>query len=467
MIDSTRFEDRLTVALGRYADRVPVDVDADHLVGLLASKAMTSRTPRRGTGGRRLALIGVAVAVVTLTGLALFGGRLMTPTPPAVVSLSPSGPTVSSTPEPTASPTPEPTASPSATPVAVLDWTARDIGSQPAVTSIWRVGKWFVAVGPESSFGDDDDQVDARFIRSRDGRSWESVPAPARGMEVETGSVDSGVLWVVGRLGSSADPKRGIWTTRDGATWQRIANVDGLDFGPGRVDEISPARNGWLALARRWVNAEAQEGLMLTSADGARWTTAPYPAVQGLSGIVGLVSDGDRWLLAIQTGTDPTDSSLQALTSEDGLEWTSRLVATLEQGGPDRNTSSGDDVGWGEQGFVITGTRHEGEFPHPLAWHSSDAQTWTSAQIEALPGIAGESGIQLVAPFEDGYLATGHRLQEAASFWTSGDGKVWTQVDDLFGGPLSRVHALAVSGDTFVASGEEDNGPFIWSAPRP
>jgi hypothetical protein len=440
---------------------VPVDVDPDRLVATLVPIP-----PRRrfAVDRARLALAVVIVAAASLAGLALFGGRLLAPVPPPVISPSPTAPIATSTPATSARPTPVPTASPAPSPAAVLHWTEQDIGAQPAVTSMWRVGEWFVAVGPDSSFADDDEPADAHLIRSRDGQSWEGVPAPARGMEVETGAVHDGVLWVVGKLGTSAEPKRGMWTTRDGATWERVANVKGLDFGPGRVDEISPTRNGWLALARRWINAEAQEGLMLTSTDGAGWTPVPYPEVEGPWGIVGLVSDGDRWLLAIQTGTDPTDSSLQALTSDDGRDWSSHLVATLDQGGPDRLTSSGDDVAWGPQGFVIVGTRHEGEYPHPLGWHSSDGETWTDAVTEALPGPAGESGMQLVAPFENGYLATGHRLQEAASFWTSGDGTVWTQVDDLFGGPLSRVRALAVSGETFVASGEEDNGQFLWSA---
>ena len=145
------------------------------------------------------------------------------------------------------------------------------------MTNIWRVGEWFLAVGPESSFADDDQHVAARFIRSRDGQRWVSVPAPARGMEVETGTVVDGTLWLVGRAGTAADPKRGIWTTLDGVRWQRVADVTGLDFGPGRVDAISHASAGWLALASRWIDAESQEALAFRSKDGVAWTKVPYP----------------------------------------------------------------------------------------------------------------------------------------------------------------------------------------------
>jgi hypothetical protein len=462
MTDSTPFETRLADALGRYADRVPVDVDPARLVQGLAAAATPRSGPRLAISRPRLSLAILVLVGLALVGLAVFGGRILVPVPP-VVSPSPSTPI----PTPAASPTTDPTATPAPTTAAVLHWTERGIGTQPAVTSIWRVGDWFVAVGPESSFADDDQHVAARFIRSRDGQTWETVSAPARGMEVETGTVVDGTWWLVGRLGKAADPKRGIWTTRDGAAWQRVAGVKGLDFGPGRVDTISRTSAGWLGLATRWINAEAQEGSMLRSPDGVRWTTVPYPEVDGSWGIVGLGSDGGRWLLAIQTTIDATTSSVQALISKDGVAWTPHLVATLQQGGPDRLTSGADDITWSRQGFVIGGTRNEGEFPHPLAWRSRDGETWTSAQTEALSGLAGESGIQLVAPFDDGYLATGHRLQDAASFWTSRDGTVWTQVDDLFGGPISRVSALSISDEVFVAGGEDEDGAFIWTAPRP
>lgn len=463
MTDSTRFETRLTDALGRYTDRVPTDVEASSFARALMSAPATSWTPRRVAADRgpRWALAVVALIAVALTGVVLFGGWFSALVPPVVVAPSPS--TAPATPTPTTS---SPTPMPSPTPAAVLRWTEQDIGTQPAVTSIWRVGEWFVAVGPDSSFADDDPPVDAQLIRSRDGRTWESVPMPARGLEIETGTVDDGVLWVVGKLGTSADPKRGIWTTRDGASWERVANVKGLDFGPGRVDEISLTRNGWLALARRWIDAEAQEDFMFSSSDGVRWSKVPYPELEGQWGIVGLVSDGTRWLLAIQTGTDAESTSLQALTSEDGVGWTPHPVAVMELGGPLRLSSRANDVAWGPLGFVIGGVRHEGEFPHPLAWHSSDGETWTSAQIDALPGLAGESPFELVAPFDGGYLATGHRLQEAAAFFLSPDGLAWTQVDDLFGEPLSTVSAMAVSDDAFVAGGETQNRAFVWSAPR-
>ena len=244
-----------------------------------------------------------------------------------------------------------------------------------------------------------------------------------------------------------------------------MADVRGLDFGSGRVDEISHARSGWLALARRWINPEAQDGFLLRSADGVVWTREPYPDA---GSDVGLVSDGERWLMAAHGLPDDQTPSVETLTSVDGVSWTRHFVADLPQGGVARLSGRANGVAWGPLGFVIGGVRHEGEFPHPLAWHFGgrrDLDEHTGS--DALPGLAGESPFELVAPFDGGYLATGHRLQEAASFFTSADGIGWTQVDDLFGGPLSRVSAMAVSDDVFVAGGETGNRAFIWTAPRP
>ena len=196
MTDSTRFEDRLTVALGRYADRVPVDVDPIVLAQGFAADQRTR--PRVAVNRLRLSLAIVVVAGLTLVGLAVFGGRSPCAGPSGRRLPSPSASAAPTTPTrtPGASPTPAPTASLAPTADAVLHWTEQDIGAQPAVTSIWRVGDWFVAVGPVSSFADDDQHVAARFIRSRDGQTWAPVPAPARGMEVETGTVADGTLWV-------------------------------------------------------------------------------------------------------------------------------------------------------------------------------------------------------------------------------------------------------------------------------
>jgi hypothetical protein len=349
----------------------------------------------------------------------------------------------------------------SPTPAAVLRWTEQDIGTQPAITSIWRVGEWFVAVGPDSTFANDDPPVDTRFIRSRDGHTWESVPAPARGLEIETGTVDDGVLWVVGKLGTSANPKRGIWSTRDGENWQRVANVKGLDFGPGRVRVISRAEAGWLALATRWVDAETGDGFVLRSTDGVAWRRMPYPEGSGPYDVAGLVSDGTNWLLATQGYEQGQPASIEALTSNDGVTWTTNVVDVLPKPG------NAGAVTFGPRGFVIVGQILDGEYPHPVAWSSPDGTTWSAATMVGLPDPAGETGLRSVVAFDGGYFATGYRLDDTPSFWTSVDGSSWAQVDDLSGTDSVFVQAIGASDSTYLAGGDASaGGAFIWAAPH-
>jgi hypothetical protein len=334
------------------------------------------------------------------------------------------------------------------------------------VTSIWRVGDWFVDVGPESSFADDDQHVAARFIRSRDGGTWESLPAPARGMEVETGTVVDGTLWLVGRLGTAADPKRGIWTTRDGAAWQRVAGVKGLDFGPGRVDAISHTRAGWLALARRWIDAESQEGLALRSNDGVAWTRVPYPNAEDSYGSVSLASDGERWLI-VHGRLPTTGSEVWALTSTNGTDWMDTRVAEMARGPGYPDTIGASAATFGPGGFVIVGQQVDGEIPSPVAWVSTDGATWTMATMNALPDPAGDTGLRSVVAFDGGYFAAGYRLEEYPSFWTSVDGSSWVQVDDVSNTRPVYVQALGASNTTFVAGGQtSDGGAFLWTAPH-
>ena len=349
-----------------------------------------------------------------------------------------------------------------------MDWTEQDIGSQPAVTSIWRVGEWFVAVGRRAGLPTTTSTVDAAFIRSRDGRDWESVPAPARGLEVETGTVDDNVLWIVGRLGSSADPKRGIWTTRDGASWQRVADVTGLDFGPGRVNAQSHTRAPAGSRSHRVGSTQSRRrAFLLRSADGVAWTKPPYPDGAARYAADGLASDGERWLMV--TARSPgTGSEIWALSSTNGTDWIETRIAAVARGPGAPAAVEPGAVAFGPGGFVVVGQQLEGEFPHPdrvglpRRRDMDGRPRWMGCRIpRARPGCDRSSSSTA------GYFASGYRLDDDPSFWTSVDGSSWAQVDDLFGSDPAYVQAIAASDSAYVAGGQtSDGGPFLWSAPH-
>ena len=215
--------------------------------------------------------------------------------------------------------------------------------------------------------------------------------------------------------------------------------MTGLDFGPGGVEEISHAGAGWLALARLWIDAESADGFMLRSTDGVAWTKEPYPEGAGQYDVAGLVSDGTQWLLATEGYEQGQPASIEALTSADGLTWTTNVVDVMPKPG---NAAA---VTFGPSGFVIVGQILDGEYPHPVAWASPDGATWSAATMDGLPDPAGETGLRLVAAFDGGYLAYGYRLDDTPSFWTSVDGSSWAQVDDLFGTTPVFVLSIAAS----------------------
>ena len=102
----------------------------------------------------------------------------------------------------------------------------------------------------------------------------------------------------------------------------------------------------------------------------------------------------------------------------------------------------------------------------PVAWRSTDGETWTTAPMDSLPGPAGATGLERVIASERGYLAVGYREEETPTFWISHDGLSWTQTEDTPGLSPASVFALAASDARVVVGGQLPGGhAFIWSAP--
>jgi hypothetical protein len=123
-------------------------------------------------------------------------------------------------------------------------------------------------------------------------------------------------------------------------------------------------------------------------------------------------------------------------------------------------------LAFGSGGFVAVGQDMDTEFPLPTAWRSPDGLNWTKAVTVGHPGLAGETGLNIVIAYDDGFLASGYRLRAPPTFWTSIDGSTWTQTDDSVGLVDDDVQALAASDDRFIAGGEWAGAPFLWSTPH-
>ena len=308
------------------------------------------------------------------------------------------------TPEP-GTPTPTVAASPSqavasATPgprPAAFAWTSATLPGGETLSNVdrvWHVGNRFVAVA-SPHFNDGIDPHLTSFLRSDDGIVWEAVPAPARGLDIDTGVVEDDVLWLVGSVGPPDDPQRSIWKTRDGEAWERVKDVTGLDFGAGFVRDISHSSAGWLVLAYRSLNVELSVPELYRSRDGVRWAKVALPT-QGF-GLKSLVSDQERWIMTLNESregdTQVLGHDVWAYTSVDGFEWSRSLVASTERGtGLPASINSVDAV-FGPAGFVIVGQHVDGEIPDAVAWRSADGTTWTSGQMDGPPDTAGQTGV--------------------------------------------------------------------------
>ena len=95
MTDPTTFETRLAEAFGRYADRMPVDVDAAAVVGWGAADRVRARRGWLGTwlGPRLVPVVLGLLAMAALAG-AIVAGSLVLPSEPISItppSIAPSG----------------------------------------------------------------------------------------------------------------------------------------------------------------------------------------------------------------------------------------------------------------------------------------------------------------------------------------------------------------------------------------
>jgi len=243
---------------------------------------------------------------------------------------------------------------------------------------------------------------------SGDGKTWLAVTLPVSGEWTDI-THGNGTFVAVSRTGNHA-----IYSTDDGATWTRVALPDvvadstigdwvGIRYGKNKFVAICRSTNGaaystdgitwvgyndtmpndssisdWVGLAYgngRWVAVSELKSSAMWSTDGINWTVLSLPTQDG--------STAHRWtaikygqgvFMAVgDTGGRDTfgDPSLYptdfAITSEDGIVWTARTLATQQSwtsvafGNPGGNPqwlaiASGTNI----YNKVVTGARAKG-----------------------------------------------------------------------------------------------------------
>lgn len=347
------------------------------------------------------------------------------------------------------SPTPIPTPIASTGSLPTWDWVRADVqdpSPRGEIDDLWTLPSAAVAAWTDHT--DEDGGASTLFV-SADGVGWERAPFPEDGFLVEHGTVVDGELTIIGNVGPVENPRRQVWTTRDGREWRQLDGVDGLRFGPGQVQALVHADAGWLADGVERVDAENQRSHVLLSNDRITWTELGGPEIH-----VDFASDGHRIVAPIFNVSYPAPSPNQVVWSDDATTWTEVTVGMLEQ------HEGGGPIGATPRGFALGGQRFkvEDESSHAIGWWSADGETWQESTFEVLDGPAGEAAPREITGTDDGLIARGNGDPLENAIWISDDGRAWQQVTPL---PPGYVSAFARDGDAVLLAIQPGSGDGV------
>jgi len=279
------------------------------------------------------------------------------------------------------------------------------------------------------------------------GVAWSDDPSATLDGEIFRVTADGGRFYALGRT----DDHAAIWSSTDGASWQRVDFPDPAGRGEGfvYVDELVTVGAELLAIGTTGLN-DSLNVVVWTSADGgATWSeidtggfdTAAYNIHDVTNGPDGLVAFGHEF----GAGTGSAWRSGNA-----GRTWTEHQL-------PGEGIGLGVSVGTG-RGYLIGGMVGEDtDAPSPRIWYSNDAMTWTQASLEGSDGRGQVE--QLTIDGSGRWVATGV-LEDRIVVWRSTDrGLSWTLAADL--------GAVGPSGHGgFLLAGAPD-GFIVFSATDP
>jgi hypothetical protein len=301
------------------------------------------------------------------------------------------------------------------------DWTsiptdAAGLGDASHFSSVATAGDAVLLAGATGSGGDSR----AAMWRSTDGLTWSSVTVPRESGRVAAVAARGSTVLAVGATGpdTQAGTARFVWRSDDGgAHWTTVTSGDDV-FGPPAPEMGRPATIGLLWHDGYWVayglGSDGYEGVW-TSRDGATWNQISLDGYAGSATVIS-APDGDLlgyWGNIVWRSTDdPT-----RWTSGTGLTLPPDLLLTVIAPGMDvafgdhiethgqptpllRSSDAGRtwsiDDRFLQQNpdaivstvirldgtYVAAGTSGDLSAPRPDAWVSSDGATWTAMPSE-------------------------------------------------------------------------------------
>ncbi|CNE28417.1 Uncharacterized protein related to plant photosystem II stability/assembly factor [Mycobacterium tuberculosis] len=337
------------------------------------------------------------------------------------------------------------------------DPAARSDGRDQELTGVAASGSTVVAVGGEADPG----HYRGVFLVSTDGgRTFKTaaVQGPDGGEpgETEVPRVVAGGQggWVA--IGTR--PAGGVvWTSRDGATWQRQPDAAGDVFGPGnRVTRVISTGNGFLAIGEHSRKGDFTDAVPATwlSADGGRWDalTGAQVGIQ-IRGKVVLetvgASNGVILMESAHTPKPDKPSFRRAWRSTDGgRTWSAAKI-------PAPKGTRGLTVGGGQAGLMAIREVKSGKSVYGQVYTSKDATSWEkSGKLQP----SGYQRVQQLLGTDTGYAGIVQRGRDLL-ISRSADGKSWQDAGTLpAASGRTLLDAAAGGGRTVMVGRDPGNG---------
>lgn len=295
-----------------------------------------------------------------------------------------------------------------------------------AMTAVAGGGPGVVAVGWTNPAG----EMDAAVWTSRDGSSWRRVP-DSEGLGGSGDQVINRVgpggpgLIAVGYEEAAGDRDGAIWTSPDGLSWDRVESADTILGGIGNQEVRALATANDRLVAVGYDDARgSRDAAAWFSQGGRRWHRVPHVARTfggtGEQYMNAVVAHGSSFV-AVGWDTVHTSRDASAWTSTDGTAWERVPQDEVEFGGPDMQLMYGIDAAG--RGLVAVGRDTSGGGSDAAVWFSDDGVTWARApgDEETLGGDRAQE-MRWVALFDNrlvgaGWDKKGGLGEDAAVWW--------------------------------------------------
>jgi hypothetical protein len=337
------------------------------------------------------------------------------------------------------------------------DPAARSDGRDQELTGVAASGSTVVAVGGEADPG----HYRGVFLVSADGgRTFKT--ADVKGADGgEPGATEVPRVVAGGQGGWVAIGSRPgggvVWTSQDGATWQRQPDAAGDVFGPGnRVTRVIRTDKGFLAIGEHSRKRDFTDSVPATwlSADGTHWDalTGGQVGIQIRGKVVleEVASSGTVILMESAHTPKPDKPSFRRAwrSTDGGRTWSPAKI-------PAPKGTRGLMVGGGQAGLVAVREVKSGKSYYGQVYTSKDAAKWDKAG-KLQP--SGYRQVQQLIGTDAGYAGIIQRGRDVLVS-RSADGKSWQEAGTLpAASGRSLLGAAAAGGQTVLVGRDPGNG---------